>query len=66
MFGCLEYFHVPDMQRKNLDAKSVKCVSLCMSEESKAYKLYYPKETKTVINGDCYSHILTNYNYISQ
>jgi hypothetical protein len=36
VFGCLTYAHVPDNQRKKLDSKSIKCVHLGLSDESKA------------------------------
>jgi transposase InsO family protein len=39
VFGCLAYAHVPNSQRKKLDSKSIKCVHLGISDESKAYKL---------------------------
>ncbi|CAJ2659262.1 unnamed protein product [Trifolium pratense] len=39
VFGCLAFVHVPDSQRIKLDNKSVKCIHLGISDESKAYKL---------------------------
>ncbi|MCI27421.1 hypothetical protein A2U01_0048620, partial [Trifolium medium] len=44
------YAHVPDNHRKKLDNKSIKCVHLGISDESKAYKLYNPVEKKIVIS----------------
>ncbi|MCI39571.1 retrovirus-related pol polyprotein from transposon tnt 1-94, partial [Trifolium medium] len=38
VFGCIAFAHIPDSQRSKLDNKSVKCVHLGLSEESKAYK----------------------------
>jgi hypothetical protein len=52
VFGCLAYAHVPDNHRKKLDNKSIKCVHLGLSEESKAYKLYDPIENKIIISRD--------------
>jgi hypothetical protein len=52
VFGCLAYAHVPDNHRKKLDSKSIKCVHLGLSEESKAYKLYDPIEKKIIISRD--------------
>ncbi|MCI45169.1 hypothetical protein A2U01_0066408, partial [Trifolium medium] len=49
VFGCIAYAHVPDNHRKKLDNKSIKCVHLGISDESKAYKLYNPVEKKIVI-----------------
>lgn len=42
VFSCVAHANVCDAQRKKLDGKSVQCVNLGVSEESKAYKLYEP------------------------
>jgi hypothetical protein len=52
IFGCIAYVHVPDAQRKKLDVKSIKCVFLGVSEESKAYRLYNPVTKKIIISRD--------------
>ncbi|CAJ2653193.1 unnamed protein product [Trifolium pratense] len=52
VFGCIAFVHVPDSQRTKLDSKSVKCVLLGLSEESKAYKLYDPEKKKIIISRD--------------
>jgi hypothetical protein len=52
VFGCVAHIHVPSSQRKKLDNKSVTCVLLGMSEESKAYMLYDPISKKIVISKD--------------
>lgn len=52
VFGCLAYAHVTDTQRKKLDPKSIKCVNLGISEESKAYKLYDPVAKKIIVSRD--------------
>ena len=36
VFGCISHVHIPDNKRTNLDDKSVRCVLLRVSEESKA------------------------------
>jgi len=41
---------VPDSHRKKLDDKIIECILLCLSDESKAYKLYDPKSKKVVIS----------------
>jgi hypothetical protein len=41
-----------DAQRKKLDAKSIKCVYLGVSEESKAYRLYDPVNKKVIVSRD--------------
>ncbi|KAK2425636.1 hypothetical protein QL285_024397 [Trifolium repens] len=46
VFGCIALAHVPDSLRKKLDDKSMVCVHLGISEESKACKLYDPIKKK--------------------
>jgi hypothetical protein len=52
VFGCVAYTHIPDAQRKKLDDKSMKCIFLGVSEESKAYRLYNPANKKIIISRD--------------
>jgi hypothetical protein len=52
VFGCLAYAHIPDSQRKKLDNKSIKCVHLGLSDESKAYKLHDPAQRKIIVSRD--------------
>ncbi|PNX68425.1 cysteine-rich receptor-like protein kinase 25-like protein, partial [Trifolium pratense] len=52
VFGCIAYTHVPDAQRKKLDDKSIKCIFLGISEESKAYRLYHPPTKRIIISRD--------------
>ncbi|PNX74620.1 putative LRR receptor-like protein kinase, partial [Trifolium pratense] len=52
IFGCMAHVHIPDAQRKKLNRKSIKCIHLGVSEESKAYKLYNPKEKKIIVSRD--------------
>jgi hypothetical protein len=52
VFGCVAHAHIPDVQRKKLDDKSIRCVLLGVSEESKAYKLYNPIEKKIIVSRD--------------
>lgn len=52
VFRSIAYIHVPDTQRKKLDDKSTRCILLGLSEESKAYKLYDPKNKKVLISKD--------------
>lgn len=40
VFGCLTHVHVPDQRRTKLDDKSLQCVLLGVSDESKAYRLF--------------------------
>jgi hypothetical protein len=52
VFGCLAHVHVHDVHRKKLDSKSITCVNLGVSEESKAYKVYDPVSDKVFISRD--------------
>ncbi|CAJ2637623.1 unnamed protein product [Trifolium pratense] len=52
IFGSVAYVHIPDNLRKKLDDKSIVCIYLGISEESKAYKLYDPLKRKIVISKD--------------
>jgi hypothetical protein len=52
VFGCVSYAHVPDNKRTKLDSKSLKCVLLGISEESKACHLYDPLSQKILISRD--------------
>jgi hypothetical protein len=52
VFGCLAHVHIPDVHRKMLDGKSIKCILLGVSEESKAYKLFEPVEKRIIVSRD--------------
>ncbi|PNX94522.1 copia-type polyprotein [Trifolium pratense] len=52
IFGCIAYTHVPDAQRRKFDDKSVKCIFLGISKESKAYRLYNPMTKKIIVSRD--------------
>lgn len=51
-FGCLDFVHILEVQTKELDVKSIKCVILGISDESKAYKIYDWVEKKIMVNRD--------------
>src|SRR4051812_25056485 len=42
-FGCKAYAHVPIQRRNKLDSKTVECILVGYSSESKAYRLYDPE-----------------------
>ena len=42
IFGCIAHVHVPDNNLTKLAYKSLSCVLLGVSEESKAYRLHDP------------------------
>lgn len=48
VFRCLAHVHVPDQRRKKLDGKSVSCVLIRVSNESKGYHCFNPI-TETVV-----------------
>ena len=50
VFGCLSNVHVPDSKRIKLDDKSMKCILLGISEESKAYRLFDPVSKKIMVS----------------
>lgn len=52
VFGCISHVHVPDNKRTKLDDKSITCVLLGVSEESKAYRLYDPISQRIIISRD--------------
>lgn len=52
VFGCIGYVHIPDVKRSKLDDKSVKCVLLGFSSESKAFKMFDPVEKRIHISRD--------------
>ena len=52
VFGSIAHVHVPDERRTKLDDKSEKFIFIGYDTNSKGYKLYNPKNGKTVINRD--------------
>ena len=48
----MAHVHVPDVKRTKLDNKSLECVLLGFSDESKGYKLYDPVAKKVVTSRD--------------
>ncbi|CAL2259664.1 unnamed protein product [Prunus armeniaca] len=50
--GCVSHVHVPDSKRTKLDDKSLRCVLLGVSEESKAYRLYDLVSQKILVSRD--------------
>jgi transposase InsO family protein len=52
VFGYITHAHVLDCKRRKLDDKSVKCVLLGISKESKAYHLYDPISHKIIVSRD--------------
>lgn len=52
VFGCVAHVHVGHNSRNKLDKRSVTCVLLGVSEESKAYRLYNPIDRKIIVSRD--------------
>ena len=51
-FGCVAYAHIPAEKRSKLDKKSVKCLFIGYSEESKGYKMYDPLKKNMFLSRD--------------
>ncbi|CAL2236260.1 unnamed protein product [Prunus armeniaca] len=52
VFGCIAHVHVPEERRTKLDNRSITCVLLGVSEESKGYRLFDPVAKKVVVSRD--------------
>ena len=52
VFGCLSHVHVSDTRRRKLDDKSMQCVLLGVSDESKAYRLFNPVSGKIIVSSN--------------
>jgi hypothetical protein len=52
VFGCVSHVHIPDSKKTKLDNKSISCVLLGVSEESKAYRMYDPISQKIIVSRD--------------
>lgn len=52
VFGCKAMVHVPKEKRRKLDTKSIECIMLAYSSESKAYCLYNAATKKIMISRD--------------
>ena len=52
VFGCLAHVHVPDQKKTKLDDKSLQCVLLGVSHESKAYRLFDPATRRIIMSRD--------------
>nr|DAD19456.1 TPA_asm: hypothetical protein HUJ06_020919 [Nelumbo nucifera] len=52
VFGCIGHVHIPDNNKQKLDDKSLQCVFLGLSQESKAYRMYDPVSKKIIISRD--------------
>lgn len=52
VFGCVGHVHIPDARRIKLDNKSVSCVLLGVSDETKGYRMFDPIAKKIIVSRD--------------
>jgi hypothetical protein len=52
VFGCIAYAHIPKERRTKLDSKSIKCLFVGYSLESKAWRLFDPIKKHVFISRD--------------
>jgi len=52
VFGCIGCVHVPNERRTKLDSRSMKCILLGVSEETKGYRMFNPLTKKLIISRD--------------
>ena len=52
VFGCIAHVHIPEERRTKLDNRSITCVLLGVSEESKGYRLFDPVAKKIIVSRD--------------
>ena len=50
VFGCIAHVYVPEERKTKLDNRSITCVLLGVSEESKGYKLFDPVAKRVVVS----------------
>jgi hypothetical protein len=56
VFGCKSFANIPKENRKNLDAKAIKCIFIGYFSEFKAYKLFDPSTHKVFSSRDVLFH----------
>ena len=52
VFSCIAHVDVPEARKTKLDNRSITCVLLGVSEESKGYRLFDPVTKKIVVSRD--------------
>ena len=52
VFGSVAYVHVPKVQRKKLEPKSIKCLFVGYCTDTKAYRLWDPKRRRIIVSRD--------------
>lgn len=56
VFGCKEFAHIPKDERRQLDAKPIKCIFIGYCDDQKAYKLFDPSTHKLLEGRDVVFH----------
>lgn len=56
VFGCKAFAHVPKDERRNLDAKLIKCIFIGYCTDKKTYKLFDPSLHKLLASRDVVFH----------
>jgi hypothetical protein len=56
VFGCKSFSHIPNENRKKLDAKSIKCIFIGYCSEFKEYKLFDHATHKVFSSRDVFFH----------
>lgn len=52
VFGSIAYAHIPFEKRHKIDDKSIKCIFVGYSDETKGYRLYNPTTKCLIISRD--------------
>ena len=52
IFGCIAHAHVPSAKRGKLDNRSIVCILLGVSKETKGYRLYDPLAKRIIVSRD--------------
>nr|GEZ10161.1 retrovirus-related Pol polyprotein from transposon TNT 1-94 [Tanacetum cinerariifolium] len=66
VFGCIAYALLNSNSRCKLDEKSIKCIFVVYSPQSKAYKLYDPLNGKVLISIDVVFNENANWDFTSR
>lgn len=62
VFGCLSFALITSHKLKKLEEKSVKCVFIGYSSQSKAYRLYDPLTCRVIVSRDVVFHESSRWN----
>lgn len=51
-FGCVAYVHIPEVERRKLDQKSIRCIFIGYCDTRSAYRFWDPSSKKVKISRD--------------